>query len=204
MKGNVRPINGYSQGVELELYYRPIRGLQFHAAFNYIDTRVTSHSPLTDLNGDVLKGTSYNKHFPFVSPFQFIFDARYNWHKTTIGISSYFYSRAYSGISNSAAGGYYGMQYYSGGNNYESVLNSGYQCEAWCMTQHEGLLPWYWVWNIQVSQIFWENGRHRVTGSLQINNIFNMKYYFTGIGSSPAGLQPAPGRSVTAYLNYTF
>ncbi|GAA7103432.1 hypothetical protein ID0213_08930 [Helicobacter pylori] len=91
-----------------------------------------------------------------------------------------------------------------GGNNYESVLNSGYQCEAWCMTQHEGLLPWYWVWNIQVSQIFWENGRHRVTGSLQINNIFNMKYYFTGIGSSPAGLQPAPGRSVTAYLNYTF
>ncbi|MGL2672353.1 TonB-dependent receptor family protein [Helicobacter pylori] len=204
MKGNVRPINGYSQGVELELYYRPIRGLQFHAAFNYIDTRVTSHGPLTDLNGDVLKGTSYNKHFPFVSPFQFIFDARYNWRKTTIGISSYFYSRAYSGISNSAAGGYYGMQYYSGGNNYESVLNSGYQCEAWCMTQHEGLLPWYWVWNIQVSQIFWENGRHRVTGSLQINNIFNMKYYFTGIGSSPAGLQPAPGRSVTAYLNYTF
>ncbi len=204
MKGNVRPINGYSQGVELELYYRPIRGLQLHAAFNYIDTRVTSHGPLTDLNGDVLKGTSYNKHFPFVSPFQFILDARYNWHKTTIGISSYFYSRAYSGISNSAAGGYYGMQYYSGGNNYESVLNSGYQCEAWCMTQHEGLLPWYWVWNIQVSQIFWENGRHRVTGSLQINNIFNMKYYFTGIGSSPAGLQPAPGRSVTAYLNYTF
>ncbi|WP_347709327.1 TonB-dependent receptor family protein [Helicobacter gastrocanis] len=204
MKGNVRPVNGYSQGVELEMYYRPIKGLQLHAAFNYIDTRVTSHGPLTDLNGDVLPGTSYNKHFPFVSPYQFILDARYTYRKTTFGLSSYFYSRAYSGISNSAAGGYYGTQYYSGGANFESVLNSGYQCAAWCMTQHEGMLPWYWVWNIQVSQVFWESGRHKIVGSLQVNNIFNMKYFFTGIGSSPAGLQPGPGRSVTAYLSYTF
>ncbi|WP_163498641.1 TonB-dependent receptor family protein [Helicobacter suis] len=204
MKGNVRPVNGYSQGVELEMYYRPVKGLQLHAAFNYIDTRVTSHSPLTDLNGDVLPGTSYNKHFPFVSPYQFIFDARYTYAKTTFGLSSYFYSRAYSGISNSAAGGYYGTQYYSGGNNFESVNNSGYQCAQWCMTQHEGLLPWYWVWNIEISQIFWESGRHKIMGSLQVNNIFNMKYFFTGIGSSPAGLQSAPGRSVTAYLSYQF
>ncbi|GMB89333.1 Iron(III) dicitrate transport protein FecA [Helicobacter ailurogastricus] len=204
MKGNVRPVNGYSQGVELEMYYRPVKGLQLHAAFNYIDTRVTSHGPLTDLNGDVLPGTSYNKHFPFVSPYQFILDARYTYRKTTFGLSSYFYSRAYSGISNSAAGGYYGTQYYSGGNNFESVLNSGYQCAAWCMTQHEGLLPWYWVWNIEVSQVFWESGRHKIVGSLQVNNLFNMKYFFTGIGSSPAGLQPGPGRSVTAYLSYQF
>ncbi len=204
MKGNVRPVDGYSQGVELEMYYRPVKGLQLHAAFNYIDTRVTSHSPLTDLNGDVLPGTSYNKHFPFVSPYQFIFDARYTYAKTTFGLSSYFYSRAYSGISNSAAGGYYGTQYYSGGNNFESVLNSGYQCAEFCMTQHEGLLPWYWVWNIEISQIFWESGRHKIMGSLQVNNIFNMKYFFTGIGSSPAGLQSAPGRSVTAYLSYQF
>ncbi|WP_163564247.1 TonB-dependent receptor family protein [Helicobacter suis] len=204
MKGNVRPVDGYSQGVELEMYYRPVKGLQLHAAFNYIDTRVTSHSPLTDLNGDVLPGTSYNKHFPFVSPYQFIFDARYTYAKTTFGLSSYFYSRAYSGISNSAAGGYYGTQYYSGGNNFESVLGSGYQCAEFCMTQHEGLLPWYWVWNIEISQIFWESGRHKIMGSLQVNNIFNMKYFFTGIGSSPAGLQSAPGRSVTAYLSYQF
>ncbi|GLH57718.1 Iron(III) dicitrate transport protein FecA [Helicobacter ailurogastricus] len=197
MKGNVRPVNGYSQGVELEMYYRPVKGLQLHAAFNYIDTRVTSHGPLTDLNGDVLPGTSYNKHFPFVSPYQFILDARYTYRKTTFGLSSYFYSRAYSGISNSAAGGYYGTQYYSGANN-------GGQCAAWCMTQHEGLLPWYWVWNIEVSQVFWESGRHKIVGSLQVNNLFNMKYFFTGIGSSPAGLQPGPGRSVTAYLSYQF
>ncbi|WP_104639030.1 TonB-dependent receptor family protein [Helicobacter bizzozeronii] len=203
--GSVRPVNGYSQGVELEMYYRPIKGLQFHAAFNYIDTRVTSHETLTDLNGDSFPGkTSYNKHFPFVSPYQFILDARYTYAKTTFGTSSYFYSRAYSGISNSAAGGYYGTQYYSGGNNYQSVFNSGYQCAQWCMTQHEGLLPWYWVWNVEVSQVFWESGRHKIVGSLQVNNLLNMKYYFTGIGSSPAGLQPGPGRSVTAYLNYTF
>ncbi|BCZ19295.1 Iron(III) dicitrate transport protein FecA [Helicobacter sp. NHP19-012] len=200
MKGNVRPVNGYSQGVELEAYYRPIQGLQLHAAFNYIDTRVTSHEQLTDLNGGVLPGTSYNKHFPFVSPYQFILDARYTYKKTTFGLSSYFYSRAYSGISNSAAGGYYGTQRYT---NSGPNANGG-QCAAWCMTQHEGMLPWYWVWNIQVSQVFWESGRHKIVGSLQVNNIFNMKYYFTGIGSSPAGLQPGPGRSVTAYLSYTF
>ncbi|WP_120952130.1 TonB-dependent receptor family protein [Helicobacter sp. L8] len=199
----VQPVDGYSQGVELEIYYRPIKGLQFHAAFNYIDTRVTSHFRLTDLNGDILPGTSYNHHFPFVSPYQFILDARYTYAKTTFGLSSYFYSRAYSGIGNSAAGGYYGKQFYS--NAINGVVNgAGGQCTAWCMTQHEGLLPWYWVWNMEVSQIFWESGRHKVVGSLQVNNIFNMKYFFTGIGSSPAGLQPGPGRSVTAYLSYTF
>ncbi len=199
----VQPVDGYSQGVELEMYYRPIKGLQFHAAFNYIDTRVTSRFKLTDLNGDILPGTSYNKHFPFVSPFQFILDARYTYAKTTFGTSSYFYSRAYSGIGNSAAGGYYGTQFYS--NAINGVVNgAGGQCTAWCMTQHEGLLPWYWVWNVEVSQVFWESGRHKIVGSLQVNNLLNMKYYFTGIGSSPAGLQPGPGRSVTAYLNYTF
>lgn len=32
-----QPINARSQGVELELYYAPIRGLQFHVAYTYID-----------------------------------------------------------------------------------------------------------------------------------------------------------------------
>ncbi|MGN8487510.1 tonB dependent receptor family protein, partial [Helicobacter pylori] len=30
------------------------------------------------------------------------------------------------------------------------------------------------------------------------------KYYFRGIGTSPTGREPAPGRSITAYLNYEF
>ncbi|WP_418904627.1 TonB-dependent receptor family protein [Helicobacter cetorum] len=197
-KGNIRPVNGYSQGVELEAYYHPIRGLQFHAAFNYIDTRVTSHFALTDLAGDSLKGTSYNKMFPFVSPYQFIFDARYTYKRTTFGLSSYFYSRAYSNIGNTVERNTY---WDLGGNN---INGGGAGCGAWCMTVSRGELPWYWVWNIEVSQVFWENGRHRVYGSLQVNNLFNMQYYFIGIGSSPSGFQSAPGRSVTAYLSYQF
>ncbi|WP_163498962.1 TonB-dependent receptor family protein [Helicobacter suis] len=189
-------VNARSQGVELELYYAPIRGLQFHVAYTYIDALITSSA------GDILsyfKGIvnqSFNikgKRLPYVSPNQFIFDMMYTYKKTTIGISSYFYSRAYSSILNQAKSEtvcFHLNPAKSGGVNFG--------CNS------VGLLPWYFVWNVQVSQVLWQSGRHKIVGSLQVNNIFNMKYYFRGIGTSPAGREPGPGRSVTMYLSYEF
>ncbi|AFI04169.1 TonB-dependent receptor family protein [Helicobacter cetorum] len=190
-----QPVNARSQGVELELYYTPIRGLQFHMAYTYIDARITSRAKD---KGVYFKGIVnhpfdiYNKRLPYVSPNQFIFDMMYTYKQTTFGLSSYFYSRSYSSILNQVANDTVCSEKIG-----ESV-GLPYGCNS------VGLLPWYWVWNIQVSSVLWQSGRHKITGSLQVNNLFNMKYYFRGIGTSPTGREPAPGRSVTAYLNYEF
>lgn len=117
------------------------------------------------------------KMLPFVSPHQFVLDALYTLGKTSFGISSYYYSKSYSDINNSVQ---------------ETADEKG------------GELPWYWVWNAQVSRTLWKQGRQSIEGSLAMNNIFNMKYYFRGIGTSPSGRQPAPGRSVSVYVSYKF
>ncbi|PAF41181.1 TonB-dependent receptor [Helicobacter sp. 11S03491-1] len=117
------------------------------------------------------------KQLPYVSPHQFVLDGTLTLGKTTFGVSSYYYSPSYSDILNT---------------------------KAETADQKAGELPWYWVWNAQVSQILWKSGRQKIEGSLAMNNIFNMKYYFRGIGTSPAGRQPAPGRSLSAYLSYNF
>ncbi|WP_233707360.1 TonB-dependent receptor family protein [Helicobacter cetorum] len=194
------PIDGRSQGVELELYYAPIRGLQFHAAYTYIDALITNNGASNPFFVGIVNSSyeghydSFNikgKRFPYVSPNQFVFDARYTYKNTTIGLSSFFYSRSYSSMLNSDKSkqvcGYI-----------EPLWGINYQCN------NVGMLPWYWVWNIQISQVLWQSGRHKITASLQVNNIFNMKYYFRGIGTSPTGRQPGPGRSITCFINYQF
>ncbi len=192
---NALDIDAKSQGVELELYYAPIRGLQFHVAYTYIDARITNNAKDNPSYFEGIINQSFNlkgKRLPYVSPNQFIFDMSYTYKKTTFGLSSYFYSRAYSSILNQAK-------------PQTACFNFGYSIDgATFGCNSVGLLPWYWVWNVQLSQTFWQGGRHKVTGSLQVNNIFDMKYYFRGIGTSPTGREPGPGRSVTAYLSYEF
>lgn len=191
-----QPINARSQGVELELYYAPIRGLQFHVAYTYIDARITSNADdiAYYFTGIVNKPFDIKgKRLPYVSPNQFIFDMMYTYKHTTFGISSYFYSRAYSSMLNQAKSQTVCLPL-----NPEYTGGLEYGCNS------VGLLPLYFVLNVQVSSVLWQSGRHKITGSLQINNLFNMKYYFRGIGTSPTGREPAPGRSITAYLNYEF
>ncbi|MFC3848180.1 TonB-dependent receptor family protein [Helicobacter baculiformis] len=196
--------NARSQGVELELYYTPIRGLQFHLGYTYIDAVITSNERISMTSGPWYKGfippgESVNvkgNRLPYVSPNQFIFDAMYTYKNTTFGISSYFYSRAYSSILNRTKSA---TQCFAVPPPFV-VFMSGieYACNS------VGLLPWYWVWNVQVSQVFWQSGRHKIVGSLQANNIFDMKYWFRGIFTSPTGREPGPGRSITVYLSYEF
>ncbi|WP_411269457.1 TonB-dependent receptor family protein [Helicobacter cetorum] len=194
------PIDGRSQGVELEAYYVPVRGLQLHAAYTYADAIITNNGDSNPFFVGIVNSSydgqydTFNikgKRFPYVSPNQFIFDARYNYKNTTIGLSSFFYSRSYSSMLNSTQ-----SKQVCGW--IQPLWGINYQCN------NVGMLPWYWVWNIQLSQVLWQNDRHKITASLQVNNIFNMKYYFRGIGTSPTGRQPGPGRSVTCFINYEF
>ncbi|BDQ29645.1 TonB-dependent receptor family protein [Helicobacter ailurogastricus] len=192
---NSLDINAKSQGVELELYYAPIRGLQMHLAYTYIDARITNNAQDNPSYFEGIVDHPFNlkgKRLPYVSPNQFIFDMSYTYKHTTFGLSSYFYSRSYSSILNQAT-------------PKTVCFNFGYSIDgATYGCNSVGLLPWYWVWNVQLSQVFWQSGRHKITGSLQVNNLFDMKYYFRGLGTSPTGREPGPGRSVTAYLSYEF
>ncbi|WP_104748116.1 TonB-dependent receptor family protein [Helicobacter cetorum] len=181
-----RPVNALSQGVELELYLKPIRGLNIHASYTYIDARITNNRYH---DGQDIK----NKRLPFTSPNQFVLDASYTYKGTTFGLSSYFYSRSYSDILNHVQEKTIILHEHKKG-EYAGLFEN----------QTYGILPWYWVWNIQISQILWESGRQQITASLQVNNLFNMKYYFRGIGTSWGGREPAPGRSVTALVSYNF
>nr|WP_283509696.1 TonB-dependent receptor [Helicobacter pylori] len=167
---NKEPVNARSQGVELELYYTPIRGLNFHAAYTFIDTNITSHTMVTNpANPKGPKKDIFGKKLPFVSPHQFILDASYTYAKTTIGLSSFFYSRAYSDVLNTVPF-----------TEYAPTIKNGA-----ITTKTAGMTPWYWVWNLQISSTLWERKNQSVNASLQINNIFNMKYWFSGIGTSP-------------------
>ncbi|GAA7216354.1 TonB-dependent receptor family protein [Helicobacter pylori] len=186
---NKEPVNARSQGVELELYYTPIRGLNLHAAYTFIDANITSHTMVTNpANPKGPKKDIFGKKLPFVSPHQFILDASYTYAKTTIGLSSFFYSRAYSDVLNTVPF----IQY-------APTIKNGA-----ITTKTAGMTPWYWVWNLQISSTLWERKKQSVNASLQINNIFNMKYWFSGIGTSPNGKEAAPPRSITAYVSYNF
>ncbi len=186
---NKEPVNARSQGVELELYYTPIRGLNFHAAYTFIDANITSHTMVTNpANPKGPKKDIFGKKLPFVSPHQFILDASYTYAKTTIGLSSFFYSHAYSDVLNTVPF----IQY-------APTIKNGT-----IITKTAGMTPYYWVWNLQISSTLWERKKQSVNASLQINNIFNMKYWFSGIGTSPNGKEAAPPRSITAYVSYNF
>ncbi len=186
---NQEPVNARSQGVELELYYTPIRGLNFHAAYTFIDANITSHTMVTNpANPKGPKKDIFGKKLPFVSPHQFILDASYTYAKTTIGLSSFFYSRAYTDVLNTVPF-----------TQYAPTIKNGA-----ITTRTAGMTPWYWVWNLQISSTLWERKKQSINASLQINNIFNMKYWFSGIGTSPNGKEAAPPRSITAYVSYHF
>ena len=155
-----------SQGIELDAYYTPsfLEGLQVHFGYNFIDARQ-------------LAPANRGKFLPYVSPHQIIFDVAYNFGKTTLAYSSYFYSSAFGDLANKVE---------------EDMLGK------------EGKLPAYYVANIQVSRPLYESGKHRLIGSLQVNNIFDYRYWFRGDGTSPIGRYTAPGRSYSAQLRYLF
>ncbi|STP12447.1 TonB-dependent Iron(III) dicitrate receptor [Helicobacter mustelae] len=120
----------------------------------------------------------YGKFLPYISPQHFSFDVIYAIPKfATLGASGYYYSKSYSDILNTLK---------------ENLAGTA------------GQLPDYFVFNVQISRTLWKQGNRSIEGSISANNLFNAKYYFRGIGTSPIGRQPAPGRSITVYVSYKF
>ncbi|WDJ84181.1 TonB-dependent receptor family protein [Xanthomonas campestris] len=154
------------QGGELELQWSPeqLRALTLNAGYAYLDARQES-------------GAFDGLRVPYTSRNQITLGGTYALGHTTVALSSYYFSKAYSDAANTVQ---------------ENAIAS------------VGELPSYWVWNTQVSHTLLERGGQKLSASLAINNLFDRQYWFRGVDTSPWGRQAAPGRTVTAGLEYTF
>ncbi len=154
------------QGGEVELHWSPTRlpALSFNAGYAYLDARQET-------------GLYAGKRVPYTSRNQLTLGAAYQSGRTTVAMSSGYFSRAFSDAANSVQ---------------ENAIAS------------VGALPSYWVWNAQVSQVLIEGDGGKLSASLAVNNLFDRNYWYRGIDTSPWGRQPAPGRSVTVGLEYRF
>ncbi len=156
------------QGAEVEVQWSPaqLRALTLNAGYAYLDARQES-------------GVYDGNRVPYTSRNQLTLGASYRPDSghTTVAVSSYYFSRAFSDAANTVQ---------------ENAIAS------------VGELPSYWVWNAQLSQVLSEGTSGKLSASLAVNNLFDRKYWYRGIDTSPWGRQPAPGRSVTVGLEYTF
>lgn len=156
------------QGAEVEVQWSPtqLRALTLNAGYAYLDARQES-------------GVYDGNRVPYTSRNQLTLGASYRPDSghTTVAVSSYYFSRAFSDAANTVQ---------------ENAIAS------------VGELPSYWVWNAQLSQVLSEGASGKLSASLAVNNLFDRKYWYRGIDTSPWGRQPAPGRSVTVGLEYTF
>ena len=114
---------------------------------------------------------------PYTSRNQLNLGASYSRGDTVVALTSYYFSKAYSDAANTVR---------------ENAIAS------------VGQLPSYWVWNMQFTQMLMRAGSSTLKGTLAVNNLFDRRYWYRGIDTSPWGRQPAPGRTVTAGVELAF
>ncbi|KGR38286.1 TonB-dependent receptor family protein [Xanthomonas vasicola] len=154
------------QGGELELQWSPeqLRAFTLNASYAYLDASQES-------------GKFRGFRVPYTSRNQITLGGTYALGHTTVALSGYYFSKAFSDAANTVQ---------------ENAIAS------------VGQLPSYMVWNTQVSHTLFERDGQKFSASLAINNLFDRQYWFRGVDTSPWGRQAAPARTVTAGLEYTF
>ncbi|UJJ31138.1 TonB-dependent receptor family protein [Halopseudomonas maritima] len=136
------------------------------------------HASYAYLDAEQRAGAFKGKEVPYSSKHQFSVDARYRFAGSwTYQIDGLYVSSAYSDSANSQE---------------ENA------------TASVGELPAYWVWNTAIEREFKLQDERVLTTSAGVSNLFDRRYYFRGIDTSPLGRQPAPGRTLTVAMNYRF
>lgn len=146
---------------------------------NYIPAALPQlklHLAYNYLDSEQRQGANKGRELPYASRHQFVWDAGYSFGETDLTLSGFYYSGAYSDAANT-----------------EEESASG----------TTGKLPSFAVWNLQVSRSFQQATGTLYTG-LSLNNLFDREYYFRGIDVSPSGRYPAPPRSASVEVKYTF
>jgi len=114
---------------------------------------------------------------PYTSRQQYTFGASVEFGRTQWALNGYYFSRAFTDAANTPV---------------ENAIAS------------VGPLPSYAVWNVQVTHTFAARGGTALKGTFAVNNLFDRRYYFRGIDTSPWGRQPAPARAISAGLELAF
>ncbi|WP_025564436.1 TonB-dependent siderophore receptor [Psychromonas sp. SP041] len=155
-----------SQGVEIEGQFSPenLPELTLRASYNYLDT-------------EQLEGDNKGNELQDASKHQFSASASYNYNDIDLGLSAYYYSKAFSDSANTVE-----------------------EDE----TGEVGELPAYTVVNLTAATELYKKGTQSLTASVALNNAFDNDYYFRGLDVSAIGRIPAPGRSVSLNLGYKF
>lgn len=139
--------------------------------------RLSLHAAYNYLDSEQKEGANQGNELPFVSQHQLLWDASYAFDSFDMTLSGFYFSDAYSDQANTRA---------------ENAAGT------------VGKLPAYTVWNLQLGKTLQlTQGRTLFTG-LSVNNLFDEEYYFRGIDVSPAGRYPAPERSISAEVKFTF
>lgn len=140
-------------------------------------SNLTLHAAYNYLDSEQREGVNAGKELPYASKHQIQWDASYAFGSVDTTLSGFYYSSAFSDQANT-----------------EEENDAG----------TTGELPSYTVWNLQISKTTEFNHGNSLYTALSVNNLFDKEYFFRGIDVSPAGRYPAPSRSVSVEVKYTF
>ncbi|WP_443147338.1 TonB-dependent receptor family protein [Photobacterium sp. MCCC 1A19761] len=135
------------------------------------------HLAYNYLDAEQREGKFAGNRLPYTSKHQVIWDASYDLRGYETTLSGLYFSDAFSDNANTTE---------------EDARGAN------------GLIPSYTVWNLNVGKDVIANDTGTLRVNLTMNNLFDKAYYFRGIDVSPVGRYPAPGRSYSLDLNYTF
>ncbi|MEX6503567.1 TonB-dependent receptor family protein [Pseudomonas zhanjiangensis] len=136
------------------------------------------HAGYAYLDSEQRSGAFKGNEVPFASAHQLTVDGRYRFAEAwTYSLDGLYVSSAYTDAANSHA------------ENAAATV---------------GELPAYWLWNTAIEREFKLDDGSLLTTSAGVSNLFDRQYYFRGIDTSPWGRQPAPGRTLTLGVNYSF
>ncbi|EGG99945.1 Vibrioferrin receptor PvuA [gamma proteobacterium IMCC2047] len=154
------------------------RGFEVEASYSPESMpRLTLHAGYNYLDSEQREGANKGKELPYASEHQLLWDASYAFDSFDATLSGFYFSSAFSDKSETKA---------------ENAAGT------------VGELPSYTVWNLQLGKTIALSGSKELYTGLSVNNLFDKEYYFRGIDVSPAGRYPAPERSISAEVKFTF
>ncbi|RWX56201.1 TonB-dependent receptor family protein [Photobacterium chitinilyticum] len=138
---------------------------------------LTLHMGYNYLDAEQKEGTNKGNELPYVSKHQLLWDASYDLNGYETTVSGVYFSKSFSDNANTKE---------------EDATGA------------KGEVPAYMVWNFNISKDLYKKDDSVLRAGFSVNNLFDEDYYFRGIDVSPVGRYPAPGRSFSLDVKYTF
>ena len=129
------------------------------------------------LDTEQLEGQYAGNQLPFASKHQLSASALYSIKDIDLGLMAFYYSESFADLANTVE---------------ENVSGTA------------GEIPEYTVVNFNIATELFKQSDSGLKLGLSVNNLFDNEYFFRGLDVSPAGKVPAPGRSFSLDIGYTF